>query len=107
MKALVAAIYLDGGIDAARAFIVSLFGPLITSGGDNAADASFTEDWKSALQEYLQAAGLGLPQYRLTAVEGPEHRKRFNIEVLVRGEPAGEAGGRSKKDAEQQAAKAA
>jgi len=106
-EALIAAIYLDGGVDAASEFIVSQFGPLIAIAGDQAAEAMFTEDWKSALQEYLQAAGLGLPQYRLTAVEGPEHRKRFNIEVLVRGEPAGEAGGRSKKDAEQQAAKAA
>jgi len=106
-EALIAAIYLDGGVDAASEFIVSQFGPLIAVAGDQAAEAMFTEDWKSALQEYLQAAGLGLPQYRLTAVEGPEHRKRFNIEVLVRGEAAGAAEGRSKKDAEQQAAKAA
>jgi len=106
-EALIAAIYLDGGVDAASEFIVSQFGPLIAIAGDQAAEAMFTEDWKSALQEYLQAAGLGLPQYRLTAGGGPEHRKRFNIEVLVRGEAAGEAAGRSKKDAEQQAAKAA
>jgi ribonuclease-3 len=106
-EALIAAIYLDGGIFAAQRFIVSRFGPLITSAGDQAAEASFTEDWKSALQEWLQAAGLGLPNYRLAAAEGPDHRKRFDIEVLVGGVSAGRAQGRSKKDAEQQAARAA
>ncbi len=106
-EAVIAAIYLDGGIDAAREFIVSVFGPLLTGAGDQAAEASFTEDWKSALQERLQADGLGLPNYRLASAEGPDHRKRFDVEVLVDGRPAGRATGRSKKEAEQQAAKAA
>jgi len=106
-EALIAAIYLDGGIDAAREFILSLFGPLLTGAGDQAAEASFTEDWKSALQEWLQKEGMGLPQYRLAAAEGPDHRKRFDIEVVVGGEPRGRAEGRSKKEAEQQAAREA
>jgi ribonuclease-3 len=106
-EALIAAIYLDGGIDAARAFIVSRFGPLIAGAGDQAAEASFTEDWKSALQEWLQAHGRGLPNYRVAAAEGPDHRKRFEIEVLVTGEPIARAIGRSKKEAEQQAAREA
>jgi ribonuclease-3 len=106
-EALIAAIYLDGGIDAARAFIVSAFGPLIAAGGDQAADAAFTEDWKSALQEWLQAQGRGLPHYRLAAAEGPDHRKRFDVEVVVGGEVCGRAVGRSKKEAEQQAAREA
>jgi ribonuclease-3 len=106
-EALIAAIYLDGGIDAAREFITAVFGPLIAAGGEHAADATFTEDWKSALQERLQAEGRGLPQYRLVAAEGPEHRKRFDIEVSAGGQPLARATGRSKKDAEQQAAKAA
>jgi ribonuclease-3 len=106
-EAVIAAVYLDGGVDAAREFIVSQFGPLLTLAGDQAAEAAFTEDWKSALQESLQAAGLGLPRYRLASVEGPDHRKRFDVEVLVGGQPAGRATGRSKKEAEQQAAKAA
>ena len=106
-EALIAAIYLDGGVEAARSFIVSRFGPLIVSAGDQADDASFTEDWKSALQEWLQANGRGLPNYRLASADGPDHRKRFDVEVLVQGEPAGRAEGRSKKDAEQQAAKVA
>jgi len=106
-EALIAAIYLDGGIEPAQRFIVSRFGPLITGAGDQAAEASFTEDWKSALQEWLQAAGMGLPVYRLASAEGPDHRKRFDIEVLVAGVRTGRALGRSKKDAEQQAAREA
>jgi ribonuclease-3 len=106
-EALIAAIYLDGGIDAAREFIVSHFGPVIAGAGDQAADASFTDDWKSALQEWLQGHGYGLPAYRLAAVDGPDHRRRFDVEVLVAHEVAGRAVGRSKKDAEQQAAREA
>ena len=106
-EALIAAIYLDGGVEAAYEFIVSQFGPLITAAGDHAAEATFTEDWKSALQEWLQAEGLGLPHYRVAAAEGPDHRKRFDVEVLVGGVVSGRAEGRSKKDAEQQAARAA
>jgi ribonuclease-3 len=106
-EAVIAAIYLDGGIEAARAFIMSQFAPLLIEAGDQAADAAFTEDWKSALQERLQADGLGLPRYRIASAEGPDHSKRFDVEVLVGGQPAGRASGRSKKEAEQQAAKAA
>jgi ribonuclease-3 len=106
-EALIAAIYLDGGIEAAGDFIVSRFGPVVAAAGDRAAEASFTEDWKSALQEQMQAAGRGLPHYRLVGAEGPEHRKRFEVEVVVGGQPIARATGRSKKEAEQQAAKAA
>jgi ribonuclease-3 len=106
-EAVIAAIYLDGGIEPARRFIISQFAPLIIEAGDQAAEAAFTEDWKSALQERLQADGRGLPRYRLASAEGPDHHKRFDVEVLVGGKPAGRATGRSKKDAEQQAAKAA
>jgi ribonuclease-3 len=70
-EALIASIYLDGGIEAARDFIVSRLGPLITGAGDQAAEASFTDDWKSALQEFLQASGRGLPAYRVASAEGP------------------------------------
>jgi ribonuclease-3 len=106
-EALIAAIYLDGGIDAARDFIVSRFGPLIVAAGDQGADATFTDDWKSALQEWLQASGRGLPIYRVVSADGPDHRKRFDVEVLVGPDVAGRATGGSKKEAEQQAARAA
>jgi ribonuclease-3 len=106
-EALIAAVYLDGGTAAARAFIVSRFGPLIEAAGDRAAEATFTDDWKSALQEWLQAHTGGLPVYRLAAAEGPDHRKRFDVEVLVGDEVFGRASGRSKKEAEQLAAREA
>ena len=106
-EALIAAVYLDGGIESAREFIVSRMGPLIAQAGNQAADASFTADWKSALQEWLQASGLGLPIYRLAATDGPDHRKRFAIELLVNGEVAATGEGRAKKEAEQLAARAA
>jgi len=106
-EALVAAVYLDGGLEPAQRFLVAEFGPLVASAGDQAADATFTEDWKSALQEWLQGQGRGLPHYRLAAAIGPDHRKRFDVEVLVGGVVAGRALGRSKKEAEQQAARQA
>ena len=106
-EALIAAIFLDGGIEAAQEFIVSRFEPLVVSAGDRAAEASFTEDWKSALQEWLQAAGLGLPNYRVAAIDGPDHRRLFDVEVLVSGKTAARASGRSKKEAQQQAARVA
>ena len=104
-EALIAAIYLDGGVDPVREFIISRLGPLIIAAGDRAAEAAFTDDWKSALQEWLQANHRGLPIYRLVAANGPDHRKRFEVEVMVGGEVVAQAGGRSKKDAEQQAAR--
>ena len=67
----------------------------------------FTEDYKSALQEWLQAHGRGLPVYRLVAESGPPHRRTFEVEVLVGGEGVARADGRSKKEAAQAAAKLA
>ena len=103
-EALLAAIYLDGGVEAARAFILREFSPLIAdirrhgvSGGD----------YKSALQELLQARELGLPEYRLVSTLGPDHSKQFQVEVAVRGEALASAVGPSKKEAEQEAARAA
>ena len=106
-EALIAAVYLDGGVDAARAFIARQFGPLITEARATGSEAAFTEDWKSELQEVLQSDGRGLPEYLLTAEEGPAHRRVFIVEVRVKGESIGRGEGRSKKVAEQQAARAA
>lgn len=104
-EAVIAAVYLDGGIEPARDFIVSRLEPLIAQAGEQAADASFTADWKSALQEWLQANGRGLPTYRLAAAEGPDHRKRFAVELVVGGEVVATGEGRAKKEAEQLAAR--
>jgi ribonuclease-3 len=106
-EALIAAIYLDGGIEPARAFIERQFAGHIEEARRTGAAAAFTEDWKSALQEWVQSHGRGLPAYRLAAEIGPDHRKRFLVEVVVDGEPVAEAEGRSKKEAAQAAAKTA
>ena len=105
-EALIAAIYLDGGIEPAQTFIESQFGALVAEAKRTGAAASFTDDWKSALQEYLQSQGRGLPVYRLAGEVGPDHRKRFVVEVVVEGEPLAQAEGRSKKEAAQAAARA-
>jgi ribonuclease-3 len=106
-EALIAAIYLDGGIEPAREFIERQFQDLIEGARRTGAEAAFTEDYKSALQEWLQSHERGLPVYRLVAEAGPAHKRRFDVEVLVNGEPIARAGGRSKKEAAQAAAKEA
>ena len=106
-EALIAAIYLDGGLDPARAFIERQFADLIAEAKRTGAEAAFTEDYKSALQEWLQSRDHGLPAYRLLAEKGPPHRRSFEVEVLVGGQPVARAEGTSKKEAAQAAAKAA
>jgi ribonuclease III len=106
-EALIAAVYLDGGIEPARSFIERQFDALIEEARRTGADAAFTEDYKSALQEWLQSHDRGLPIYRLAAEVGPAHRRRFEVEVLVNGQPLTRAEGKSKKEAAQAAAKAA
>ena len=106
-EALIAAIYLDGGIEPARGFIERQFAAHIEEARRTGAAAAFTEDWKSALQEWLQSHGRGLPAYRLAAEIGPDHRKRFLVEVVVEGAAVAQAEGRSKKEAAQAAAKTA
>ena len=106
-EALIAAIYLDGGYEPVRAFIRRQFQELIDEAKRTGVEAAFTEDYKSALQEYLQREGKGLPEYRIAAEIGPAHRRRFEVEVVVQGEPIAKAEGRSKKDAAQLAAKTA
>jgi len=103
-EALIAAIYLDGGIEHARAFIVREFGGMLNQvhrqdvGG---------QDFKSALQELLQGRDLPLPEYRLVGAVGPDHQKQFHVELVVKGESIASAVGPSKKEAEQEAARAA
>jgi ribonuclease-3 len=106
-EALIAAIYLDGGVEPSRGFIEREFKDLIAEARRTGAAASFTDDWKSALQEWLQSRGRGLPAYRLAAEIGPDHRKSFVVEVVVEGDAVASAEGRSKKEAAQAAARAA
>ena len=103
-EALIAAIYLDGGIEHARAFVAREFAALLADAHDAAAAG---RDYKSALQELVQSRNAPLPEYRLVGTVGPDHRKLFQVEVVVSGEPLAEATGASKKEAEQEAARLA
>jgi ribonuclease-3 len=103
-EAVVAAIYLDGGIDAAQDFIMREFGGLLS----DSAPVSLSEaDHKSRLQEYLQAHNRPLPRYHVVAESGPDHHKVFQIDVSVDGAVVASAAGRKKKEAEQEAARLA
>ncbi len=104
-EALIAAIYLDGGIEHARAFIVREFAPLLD-------DVRRDGVGGAGLQVGAAGAASGarppLPEYRARLRRtGPDHRKSFEIEVIVAGEPLASATGPSKKEAEQDAARAA
>jgi ribonuclease-3 len=102
-EALIAAIFLDGGLEAAGSFLRRELKEAIDAG----IAQTFAPDHKSALQERVQALGHPLPEYRLSRAEGPDHRKMFTIEVVVNGEVLGVATGRAKKEAEQEAARLA
>ena len=117
LEAVIAALYLDGGLEVARTFIErhiivpslpNLQGAL--SAGDTFSGA--IGDHKSALQEHLQATGAGQPQYVLTAQSGPDHQKLFRVEVRIPDGLGGsralaESEGSTKKQAQQQAARIA
>jgi ribonuclease-3 len=103
-EALVAALYLDGGLPAAAGFLERELTLAIETG---AGETVVGQDYKSALQERLQALGRALPEYRVAAESGPDHRKVFTIEVIVGGEILGTATGKAKKEAEQEAARLA
>jgi len=102
-EALIAAVYLDGGLEAAETFLRRELKDAIDEG--NA--PTFARDYKSALQERLQALGRPLPEYRVSGEAGPDHRKTFTVDVVVNGEVLGAATGRAKKEAEQEAARLA
>ena len=103
-EALIAAIYLDGGLPAAAAFLERELSDAIEEG---AGQTVVGQDYKSALQERVQALGHPLPEYRVAAESGPDHRKVFTIDVVVAGEVLGSATGKAKKAAEQEAARLA
>jgi len=100
-EALTAALYLDAGLDAARAWVLRTVGPLIT-----ARAAENPENPKSALQELTQAHG-DAPAYRVISQNGPPHQRTFTAAVEVGGKVLGEGTGHSKKEAEAAAAEAA
>ncbi len=104
LEAMVGAIYLDGGLDAARTFILQIFQSELEAIQPGAS----TRNAKSLLQEWSQQrhAG-GLPEYELIASDGPDHQKRFRARALLNGQEMGQGSGSSIKAAEIAAATAA
>jgi ribonuclease III len=103
-EAITGAIYLDGGLDAAEAFLDrTLLAPALAGHVEGLERA----DHKSALQEWLQQRGLGVAEYRLHKETGPDHLKTFEVEVWLAREKLAASEGRSKKEAEQAAARLA
>ena len=102
MEALIGAVYLDRGLEAATTMVRMLFDPLMLAATEEGAAL----DWKTSLQELTAAKGLGVPEY-VVGESGPDHQKAFTAAAVVQGAVHGEGAGRSKKEAEQQAAEAA
>ncbi|MBI4183796.1 MAG: ribonuclease III [Proteobacteria bacterium] len=99
-EAVIGALYLDGGLEAAARFVRGHWRPLLAEAPTPPRDA------KTALQEWAQARGLALPTYRLVAAEGPPHEPRFTVEVALAGVVPALAKGASKRAAEKAAARA-
>jgi ribonuclease-3 len=102
LEALIGSVYLDHGIEVAFELVRRLFGPLIATSATLGAGL----DWKTSLQELTAVAGIGVPDYKVTET-GPDHDKFFEADACVGGAAYGHGAGRSKKEAEQQAAEEA
>ena len=102
LEAVLGAVYLDRGLGEADALVHRLFDPVIARSARLGAGL----DWKTSLQELTAAEILGVPEYHVEE-SGPDHQKSFRASVRIAGRTYGEGGGRSKKEAEQQAAEAA
>src|SRR5271169_6596156 len=103
LEALVAALYRDGGLEAARAFVEKF---ILSDDLEGRAGELFSVDYKSTLQEYMQAERLSAAWYRVVDEMGPEHQKIFTVEVRAGQDLMARGRGASKKAAEQQAAQA-
>ena len=103
LEAVIAAIYLDGGLEEASKFIFKFMEEII----ENSIEGRIFRDYKTYLQEVLQSKGEQHIWYKLVEEKGPDHNKRFVMEVGINDEVLGVGEGKSKKDAEQVAAKTA
>lgn len=101
-EALIAAIYLDGGVEQARKFVLSFVVPEI-----NNHKTSYFRDYKTQLQEIIQKNPGEKLDYVLVGESGPDHNKHFVVEVHLNSNIIGKGGGKSKKEAEQNAAQKA
>jgi ribonuclease-3 len=102
LEALIGAVYFECGLSAAHRLVHRLFDPVI----DRSAGLGAGLDWKTSLQELTASGFLGVPEYHVEE-SGPDHQKFFRASVRVAGRTYGSGSGRSKKEAEQQAAEAA
>jgi ribonuclease-3 len=100
LESLIAAIYIDGGFEAARDFILKNYSPLINDNNNEEAHGNF----KSLLQQYAQQHFEVLPTYELLDEKGPDHNKCFEVEVVIADRHFSSAWGTNKKEAEQKAA---
>lgn len=100
-EALIAAIYLDGGLEAAREFII----PRLQENIKTAVAGRFLKDYKTSLQEIVQKNREETIRYELTAQSGPDHDKRFSVTLYLNSNPIAVGEGKSKKEAEQNAAR--
>ncbi len=103
MEALLGALYLDAGFERTLEVVRRLFGPLVERVGSS----GMISDYKSRLQEHTQKVHRCLPRYILVEESGPAHDRRFKVELWLNGMPVAEGFGKSKKEAEQTAAKKA
>ncbi len=103
LEAVIGAMYIDGGLEPARNFVEDL----VLSGLDEIVEHTDHINYKSHLQEWTQRKFKGYPKYRVRSTTGPEHDKLFLVEVRVTEGIVGRGRGKSKKDAEQMAAKEA
>jgi len=103
IEALIGAVYLDGGFDRAMELIEALFSSLL----ERVAGKERVHDFKSLLQEYTQQTCKALPRYRLIRETGPAHERSFQVSLSLMGKHLAEGEGRSKKEAEQNAAREA
>jgi len=106
LEAVVAAVYLDGGLEAARTVVSRLFEQEFARVATQQ-HVPGGEDYKTQFQEWCQRRYDQLPQYRVVRESGPDHDKQFEVEVTINRESAGRGTGRTKKEAEQSAAKQA
>ena len=103
VEALAAAIYLDGGLERARKVLLGLLGRV----AERAVSRAPQKDFKTRLQEYVQEVLHVTPVYELVEAEGPDHAKTFTVAVVIDGLRTAQGRGRSKKEAEQEAARLA
>lgn len=98
-EAVIAVVYLDGGVEAAQRFVEAEFSPELQE-----LEGQPVQDFKTRLQEILQSQGQPPPLYEVVEELGPSHRREFRVQCVIDGKAIGEGSGHSKKEAQQQAA---